>query len=60
MELKGSTAVITGGASGIGEAVAKSLAGKGVSVVIGDMNQEGIDRVVAEIRKAGAKPPARP
>lgn len=55
MELKGSVAVITGGASGIGEAIAKSLAKKGVSVVIGDMNQDGINRVVEEIRKSGGK-----
>ncbi|HOX12861.1 MAG TPA: SDR family oxidoreductase [Spirochaetia bacterium] len=55
MEIKGSVAVVTGGASGIGEAVAKTLAAKGASVVIGDMNQAGIDRVVAEIKKAGGK-----
>ncbi|MBP7095846.1 MAG: SDR family NAD(P)-dependent oxidoreductase [Spirochaetia bacterium] len=55
MELKGSTAVITGGASGIGEAIARRLAKDGVAVVIGDMNQEGIDRVVADIRAAGGK-----
>ncbi|HSV56108.1 MAG TPA: SDR family NAD(P)-dependent oxidoreductase, partial [Magnetospirillaceae bacterium] len=55
MEIKGSVAVVTGGASGIGEAVAKVLAAKGASVVIGDMIQEGITRVVADIRKAGGK-----
>jgi len=55
MELKGAVAVVTGGASGIGEAIVKSLAAKGVSVVIGDMNQEGINRVVEEIKKAGGK-----
>jgi 3-oxoacyl-[acyl-carrier protein] reductase len=55
MEMKGLVAVITGGASGIGESVARYLAGQGASVVIGDMNQEGIDRVVAEIRSGGGK-----
>lgn len=55
MEIKGAVAVITGGASGIGEAIAKSLASKGAAVAIGDMNQAGIDRVVSEIRKAGGK-----
>ena len=55
MELKGSTAVITGGASGIGEAIARYLAGFGVNIVIGDMNQEGIDRVVADLRSSGGK-----
>lgn len=59
MELKDSVAVITGGASGIGESIARSLAGQGVKVVIGDMNQEGIDRVVAQIKAAGGKAAGR-
>jgi 3-oxoacyl-[acyl-carrier protein] reductase len=59
MELKGLVAVITGGASGIGESIARSLAKQGVSVVIGDMNQEGIDRVVADIKSGGGKAAGR-
>lgn len=55
MQIKGSVAVITGGASGIGETVARRLAADGASVVLGDMNQEGLDRVVADIRKSGGK-----
>ena len=55
MELKSKVAVITGGASGIGEAVAKSLAKDGVKVVIGDMNQEAINRVVKEINDANGQ-----
>lgn len=55
MDLKGLTAVITGGASGIGEAIAHYLSKNGVNIVIGDMNQAGIDRVVGEIRAAGGK-----
>jgi 3-oxoacyl-[acyl-carrier protein] reductase len=35
--------------------VARTLAARGVKVVLGDMNQDGIDRVVAEIRKAGGQ-----
>lgn len=53
MEIKGLVAVITGGASGIGEAVAKDMAAAGARVVIGDLAQEAIDRVVGEIRAAG-------
>jgi|MGYP003382588554 3-oxoacyl-[acyl-carrier protein] reductase len=53
MQVKGSVAVITGGASGIGEFVAKDLAKEGAKIVIGDMNQAGLDRVVGEIQAAG-------
>jgi 3-oxoacyl-[acyl-carrier protein] reductase len=55
MELKGAVAVITGGASGIGESVAKSMALKGVKVVIGDMDSKNLDRVSAEITAAGGQ-----
>jgi 3-oxoacyl-[acyl-carrier protein] reductase len=55
MELKGAVAVITGGASGIGEAVAKSMAAKGLKVVIGDMDPKGLERVAGEIAAAGGE-----
>ncbi len=55
MELKGAVAVITGGASGIGEAVAKGMAARGVNVVIGDMDPKGLERVAGEITAAGGK-----
>lgn len=55
MEIKGLVAVITGGASGIGEAVAKDMAQAGAKVVIGDLVQENIDRVIAEIKAAGGE-----
>lgn len=55
MEIKGLVAVITGGASGIGEAVAKDMAQAGAKVVIGDLNQQEIERVVGEIRAAGGE-----
>jgi len=59
MNIKGAVAVITGGASGIGETLAKRLAADGASVVLGDMNQEGLDRVVADIKAAGGKAAAK-
>lgn len=55
MELKGAVAVITGGASGIGESVAKALAQRGAKVVIGDMDLRGLERVAGEIRASGGE-----
>lgn len=55
MDIKGLVVVVTGGASGIGEAVAKDMAKAGAKVVIGDLGQSNIDRVVDEIRAAGGE-----
>ena len=40
LDLNGASAVVTGGASGIGEACARQLAALGVRVVIADLNEE--------------------
>ncbi|OQB95105.1 MAG: Short-chain reductase protein NovJ [Spirochaetes bacterium ADurb.Bin110] len=53
MKLDEVVAVITGGASGIGEAVAKYLASHGAKIIIADVVQESIERVVKEIQAAG-------
>ena len=42
-------AVVTGGASGLGEASARALAAKGARVALFDMNEERANRVAAEI-----------
>jgi len=55
VELKNSVVVVTGGASGIGEAVATSLAARGAKVVIGDMDQKGLERVAGQITAAGGQ-----
>lgn len=54
-DLKGKVAVITGGASGIGLATARSLAREGVRLVLGDIEQGALDRAVAELTAAGAE-----
>ena len=47
--LAGSTALVTGGASGLGEATARRLAGAGATVVILDRDQAKGEQVAAEI-----------
>lgn len=46
-------AIVTGGASGIGEAISVELAARGAKVVVADMNDDNLKRVVGDIEKAG-------
>ena len=55
MELFAKTAVITGGASGIGLATAHELAASGVNLVLGDIEQSELDLAVSRLRDDGAK-----
>jgi rhamnulose-1-phosphate aldolase/alcohol dehydrogenase len=57
-ELARRIALVTGGASGIGRAVARRLAREGAHVVVTDVDGEGARRVAEEI--AGEAGPARP
>ena len=52
-DLTGRTAVVTGAASGIGEATAVVLAAAGAAVVAGDIDGEGAQRTVDLITKGG-------
>ena len=49
MDITGSTAIVTGGASGIGAAVARALAAKGAVVVVADLNAEKGEALAGEI-----------
>ena len=52
--------LITGGASGIGRAFARNLAGRGASVILGDLQEEEVERAAWEIRTGGGKAQATP
>jgi len=55
-ELAGKNAVVTGGSTGIGEAVARKLAEQGVNVVVvGRRNRESAERVAEDLRAMGTK-----
>ncbi|MEP1472404.1 MAG: SDR family NAD(P)-dependent oxidoreductase [Halieaceae bacterium] len=49
----GKVAVVTGGASGIGRSLVKELLADGAKVVIADVEQSALDRVLAELDGAG-------
>jgi NAD(P)-dependent dehydrogenase (short-subunit alcohol dehydrogenase family) len=51
--LDGKVAIVTGGASGLGEAIAKALAAEKVKVLVTDIKLQGAERVVQEITSAG-------
>ena len=53
--MKDKIVLITGGASGIGEATAKRFSSLGAGVILLDRNGQGLQRVVGEIQKNGSK-----
>ncbi|HRE25707.1 MAG TPA: SDR family NAD(P)-dependent oxidoreductase [Anaerolineales bacterium] len=58
-DLKGSTAWVVGGGSGIGRASAEALAAFGARVVVSDVNAEGAGETVKLIVEAGGTAEAR-
>ena len=53
MDIKGKKALVTGGGSGIGYAIAAKLANRGAEPILLDMNQESLDKALAELRGEG-------
>lgn len=49
----GKTSIVTGGGSGLGEAISKALAARGSRVVVTDIDLESAERVASEIEEAG-------
>jgi 3-oxoacyl-[acyl-carrier protein] reductase len=55
IELTGKTAVVTGGARGIGKAIVLRLAAAGADVVVSDIDLAGAEATAAEVRAMGRK-----
>lgn len=55
MEFSNQVALVTGGARGIGKAIARSFGDKGAAVVIADVSEEAAAATAAELAAAGVK-----
>ncbi len=55
MEIKGTAALITGAASGIGRATAIALASRGANVAVADLDESGGAETVRMVQQTGAK-----
>lgn len=53
MKLKGKTAIVTGGAQGIGKAIALAFAREGANLVLVDINEKGLDGTHREAEALG-------
>ncbi len=54
-DFKGKTAFVTGGGSGIGQALARAFAQKGMNVVVAARDKKKLDETVSQIESFGAK-----
>ena len=52
--VRGKVALVTGAASGLGQAFATVLAGAGAHVVVADVDQFGAEKVAAELGESGS------
>jgi len=55
MEIAGRTAVVTGGASGIGRGIGRALAARGADVVVADVDAARATEVAAELARTGVR-----
>jgi NAD(P)-dependent dehydrogenase (short-subunit alcohol dehydrogenase family) len=55
MNLNDKVAIVTGGASGFGAAIARRLAQAGAAVMVADLNAEGAQRMADELISAGGR-----
>lgn len=55
MIVEGNTFVITGGAQGLGKAIALQLAGEGASIALIDVNEEGLNATAEECARGGTR-----
>ncbi len=53
MRLEGKTAIVTGGASGIGRAICEVFVEEGARLTIADIDVEGGEQTMASVRAAG-------
>ncbi len=54
-ELRDKVAVVTGGASGIGLAMARALLAEGMAVVLADIEEGALDRAVSDLSSSGER-----
>jgi NAD(P)-dependent dehydrogenase (short-subunit alcohol dehydrogenase family) len=54
-DLAGKVAIITGGAGGIGKALAEEMAERGCYLVLADVNAELLEKAASDLRSAGAQ-----
>jgi NAD(P)-dependent dehydrogenase (short-subunit alcohol dehydrogenase family) len=59
MEYTNKTVLVSGGAEGIGFAIARALGLQGMNVVLGDINESGVQEAAKELKALGIKAVAR-
>ena len=52
-KFKGKTAIISGGAEGIGLSIAKALGEQGMNIVLTDINQQNLENAAKELEESG-------
>ena len=55
MDFQGKVAVVTGGGSGIGRALAHAFAKRGARIVLADIEKPALDSVASELERAGSE-----